>query len=824
METSAPQRRGVTRPSLSLTFAPIQLAVLTFLAGIGSASAQTAPDMVRPGDATTAPAATSPAATPSPAVNSNGMAEVIVTATKRSTSLQKTPIAITALSAATLADNHVQTMLDVVQLVPGFQATAQGDHGVTTMTLRGIGNDSAKTQYADPEVASFVDNVYSPRAEGATALMFDVEGIEVLRGPQGTLWGRNSTVGAVNIQTVKPELGSRAGYVEGGIGDYNRYGMRGAVNIPISDNAALRFAVVHEQHDGYVDYQKFPGVPADQQRAAYLAAGGDPAKFRLINPNDFAVGDRKYNAQDQTAARLSLLWQITPGVRWNIAYEKFDDRGTPSANLMQNPRPGQDHWSMLSDSAPWIDRTSHNVRSRLSWDIGSDMALHYVAGYSKYKGTMRFDQDGGANVPTSIISGAVWQEHTTTDSDYRSHSHELLLQSVGNRTVDWQTGLYYGAEKNSIRFDIPIMNGTKDSGSVGWQGSFVQPKETVDSAAVFGQATWNVSDKLHLTGGVRYTHDKRENIGGRAYTWRSNLNAPGIPLNPSIDPRTHPGLAEDVPGNDGKFTGSKATWLARVNYDISRDHMVYGSVSTGYKSGGTQDRGLTYQPETLTNYEVGSKSSFMNGAVKVNNALFYMDFKDFQFNSPVNFSDGSRGLSIENAEGAEVYGLETEIAARLTPNDRLSVSFALLKTKLGALIAGSNDYTLPSPCAAKPEFDRCLDVTGNTLPHAPRFSTTIMYQHTFNLAGGGTLVPRVTAHYETDAELSVFNFGPEDRQEAYATADLGLRYQNKGWWVDAFVRNVNDKKIKTSAFNGFGPWLAQYKPPRTIGINTGFDF
>ncbi|MEW6760169.1 MAG: TonB-dependent receptor [Pseudomonadota bacterium] len=824
METSAPQRRGVTRPSLSLTFAPIQLAVLTFVAGIGSASAQTAADMVRPGDATNPAAATSPAATPAPAVNSNGMAEVIVTATKRSTSLQKTPIAITALSAATLADNHVQTMLDVVQLVPGFQATAQGDHGVTTMTLRGIGNDSAKTQYADPEVASFVDNVYSPRAEGATALMFDVEGIEVLRGPQGTLWGRNSTVGAVNIQTVKPELGSRAGYVEGGIGDYNRYGMRGAVNIPISDNAALRFAVVHEQHDGYVDYQKFPGVPADQQLTAYLAAGGDPDKFRLINPNDFAVGDRKYNAQDQTAARLSLLWQITPNVRWNIAYEKFDDRGTPSANLMQTPRPGQEHWSMLSDSAPWIDRTSHNVRSRLSWDIGSDMALHYVAGYSKYKGTMRFDQDGGANVPTSVISGAVWQEHTTTDSDYRSHSHELLLQSTGTRTVDWQTGLYYGAEKNSIRFDIPIMNGTKDSGSVGWQGSFVQPKETVDSAAVFGQATWNVSDKLHLTGGARYTHDKRENIGGRAYTWRSNLNAPGIPLNPSIDPRTHPGLAEDVPGNDGKFSGSKVTWLARVNYDISRDHMVYGSVSTGYKSGGTQDRGLTYQPETLTNYEVGSKSSFNGGAVKVNNALFYMDFKDFQFNSPVNFSDGSRGLSIENAEGAEVYGLETEIAARLTPVDRLSVSFALLKTKLGALVAGSNDYTLPSPCAAKPEFDRCLDVTGNTLPHAPRFSTTIMYQHTFNLANGGTLVPRVTAHYETDAELSVFNYGPEDRQESYATADLGLRYQNKGWWVDAFVRNVNDKKIKTSAFNGFGPWLAQYKPPRTIGINTGFDF
>ena len=171
---------------------PIRLAILTLLAGIGSAQAQSASDP-----------ASAAAATPPAVVDNGQIAEVKVTATKRSTSLQRTPIAVTALSAATLQDNHVQTMLDVVALVPGFQATAQGDHGVTTMTLRGIGNDSAKTEYADPEVASFVDNVYSPRAEGATALMFDVEGIEVLRGPQGTLWGRNSTVGAVNIQTVK---------------------------------------------------------------------------------------------------------------------------------------------------------------------------------------------------------------------------------------------------------------------------------------------------------------------------------------------------------------------------------------------------------------------------------------------------------------------------------------------------------------------------------------------------------------------------------------------------------------------------------------------
>ena len=810
--------------------APLQIAILTLLAGISTAQAQSP----APGQAAAGPASstvTSPAASPansaaaraSASSDSDVIPEVVVTATKRSTSLQRTPIAITALSAATLQDNHVQTMLDVVALVPGFQATAQGDHGVTTMTLRGIGNDSAKTQYADPEVASFVDNVYSPRAEGATALLFDVEAIEVLRGPQGTLWGRNSTVGAVNIQTVKPVLHERTGSVEGGIGDYNRFGARGAFNVPLGDTAALRIGFVREQHDGYVDYQKFPGVPLETQRAAFIADGGLPSAFRPINPNQFAVGDQKYSAQNQTAVRASLLWHITPALKWNVAYEKFADRGTPSANLMQVPRAGQDHWSTLSDSAPWINRDSDNVRSRLGYNISPDMAMHYIAGFSKYQGSMRFDQDGGATIPTSIRSGAIWQEHTTTDSNYRSHSHEVELQSLGKKEIDWQLGLYYAAEKNDIRFDIPIFNGTQE-GTVSWQGSFIQPKETVESKAVFGQATWNMNDALHLTGGLRYTKDRRENAGGRAYSWRYDATVPQLPLNPSMDPRVPgQGFAPDVPGNDGVFNGSKVTGLVRLNYDINKDNMVYGSVSTGYKSGGVQDRGLSYQPETLTNYEVGSKSTFGNGAIKINNALFYSDFKDFQFNAPVTFADGNRGLSILNAEGADVYGFESEIAARLTPNDRVNVTLAVLKTKLGRLVAGSNDYVLPK-CVVDPTIDRCLDVTGHTMPHAPRFSATVQYQHTFHMNNGATLVPRITAHYETKAELSVFNLGKEDQQKSYSTADLGLRYQDKGWWVDAFVRNASDEKVKTSAFNGFGPWLAQYKPPRTIGVNTGFDF
>jgi iron complex outermembrane receptor protein len=787
---------------------PIRLATLTLCAGLGAAAHAQSTD--------TAVSA-----------NDNGkIPEVFVTATKRSTSLQKTPIAITALNAQTLEDNHVQTLLDVVNLVPGFQATGQGDHGVTTMTLRGIGNDSAKTEYADPEVATFVDGIYSPRPEGATSLLFDLDAIEVLRGPQGTLWGRNSTAGAVNMQTAKPVLGSRAGSFEVGAGDYKRYGMRGAVNVPLGDTTALRIAAVHEQHDGYVDYQAFNVPSLADQRAAWKASGGADAAFQPINPNLFVRNGQKYSAQDQTAVRLSFLWQPSSALRWNIAYERFTDRGTPTMNLMQTPRPGQDFRSALIDTAPSLKRDTDSVRSRLEYQLNPDLQLSYIAGWSKFDGSSTFDQDAGADLPTSFSTGGNHQENNTVYSHYTNYSHEVELQSLGSRTVDWQLGLYYGAEDNGIRFDIPIMNGTQQ-GTVGWQGSFIQPKETVKSSAAFGQATWNLSSQLHLTGGVRYTHDKRTNEGGNGYTWNYDASVPQVPVNPNIDP-TKPGQGYNPnnPSNTGEYNGHKWTGLARVGYDIGRSNMVYASVSTGYKSGGLQDGGRPYGDETLTNYEVGSKSSFLGGKLQVNNAIFYEKFRGFQFSSPVTNADGTRGLATSNAEGAKIYGLESEITAKITPDDRLMMALTFTPhAKLGKLEGGSNDYTLP-PCPSTNGTTTCLDVTGHNMPHTPRFSAHLQYQHVFRLGEGSTLAPRISAHYETESTLSVFDLGDPDRQKAYGRADVGLRYTRDKWWLDLFVRNVSDERIKTSAFNP-GPhaiWLAQYQPPRTWGFNTGIDF
>ena len=513
MRIRAPKPRRFMR-------SPLQMAVLSLFAGTTPAYAQVANE-------------TATATLP----------EVVITATKRATSLQRTPIAVTALSASDLEKAQVQTIADVAHLVPSFQGTTQGDHGVITMTLRGIGNDSAKTEYADPEIAIFVDGIYAPRAEGAAALLFDMESIEVLRGPQGTLWGRNSTVGAVNMQTAKPVLKDQFGNVEAGLGNYNRIGMRGSFNVPVSDTVALRFAFAKEQHDGYVDFQSPTRYTIAQQQAAYIAGGGTLATFQPINYNLFVQGGPKYNSQNQTAARISLLVKPSSALTWNISYEKFMDRGTPSMDLMQNPRPGQKLWSALIDTAPYLDRDANTVRSRVDYALNDSINLSYVAGYSRFTGSGTFDQDRGIQVPTSFNTGAGFQEDRTNWSKYINYSHEVAVQSTGKRDIDWILGAYYAAEDNGIRFDIPIFNGTQQ-GTVGWQGSFIQPKETVKSNAIFGQATFNVNDQLHLTGGLRYTDDKRANIGGRGHGWTYDATAPQTPIDPGTDPANRLGFQQ----------------------------------------------------------------------------------------------------------------------------------------------------------------------------------------------------------------------------------------------------------------------------------------
>lgn len=779
--------------------------------------------------------------------------DIIVTATRRETTLQSTPIAVSAFGQAQLDKQQVRDVTDLARFVPSLQFNQQGDQSAVLLTLRGIGNDSAYTEVADPEVAIYVDGIYSPRSQGASVLMYDMERVEVLRGPQGTLFGRNATVGALSLISAKPKLGVFEGNVEVVGGNYDRLGIRGAINLPITDTLAARVAFVTDRHDGYADYQPAPDIVG-------------------VNKSAFVTSGKKYYAADQKSVRGSLLWQPGDKFSWNLSAEAFWDTGAPVIGLLQTPRPGTKRWSTLSDTAPDTDRYSVAVRSTMNYDITDGIQLSYIAGWSRIGGSTQTDADAGALPPTGETDAAgndlplgAFGENRTLSSRYDFQSHEVQLKSTGAQAFDWILGAYYSHEKNRIRFDIDQRNGYRD-GTFSWAGSFIQANRQIDSRAVFGQVVWHATDAIRVTGGLRYTSDKKEDIGGRNVTFSGAGctpadSAPGGACQAGIFGAYPGATAEELvnllPGfsissNDVKGKWDKLTYLARVDADLAEDVLGYASISTGFKSGNIQDNAGLTDPETLTNYEVGLKSRFLDRAVTLNLAAYYSDFKGYQVNQAVTFRDDAGNtvrtqIVTQNAKGAKAYGLEAELTANFTPNDRLQFSGTLQKTKLDDL--ESVDGRLYDGGKAS----SVVQLRGNELAHAPRFSATASYEHDFVMASGATITPRLTTHYETRSWLSYFNGDANpfvnanlpadnmpnrgtngtdwDRQKAYFRSDAALRFSSadRNYTVEAFVQNIENGKIRTGAGAGGTPrydpvFLSNLQPPRTWGVRAKANF
>jgi iron complex outermembrane receptor protein len=758
------------------------------------------------------------------AADNGAIPEVIVTATKRLTSLQKTPLAITALSAQALEDAHVKNLEDLTHLTPSFQATAQGDHAVLLLTMRGIGNDGAKTEQADPEVSVYVDGVYSPRAEGATALLFDMDRVEVMRGPQGTLWGRNSTAGAVNMVSAKPKFGVSEGSADLTIGNYNRVGTRLTYNIPVNDQFALRVAYAGEQHSGYVDYQNPPNVPG-------------------LNKNAFITTGDKYNAQDQKALRLSAAWQPNSDMRWDLSYETFLDNGTPSMNLNQQPRAGTNLWSALIQVAPYLHRKVDTLRTRMDWNLTPDVDLAFIGGTQRTNGAEQFDARGGYTVPTSDTTGANVRNTRIDWEHYTNASAEFNLKSSGKKTVDWLLGAYYFHERAAIRLDQPAYNGTM-AGPVLTSNSFYQPNESVKSAALFTQDTWNVSDRFRVTGGLRETWDEKRNNGGVNYFCAptSTTTCPAIAAsdNPwDIGFVPNPAVigpdGKPAQSNTGAANWHHTTWLLKADYDISKDMMGYASVGTGYKSGVLTDGGVHTNPETLTSYELGLKGKAMDGKVTWSTAAYIAKFKGYQVSIPTTFPNGASFLLTANAEGAAARGLEFEMKARLTPKDTLQLAASYQKTEMDNLLTSDADVSSNNNIKVPGSTAMVRNLKGNELPHAPHFSATVAYEHRFTLDSGAKLMPRINTHFETASWLDIFNDGDPDRQKTYTRSDVTVRYEpanNQKWALEAFVQNAENKNIKSvinivntaPASSALPVWQAMYLAPRTFGGRLTVDF
>jgi iron complex outermembrane receptor protein len=753
------------------------------------------------------------------------LAEIVVTATKRETNIQSTPVADTVFSQSALDANHISDITDMAKFVPGVEYAQQGDQSGTMITMRGIGNDAAFTELDSPEVATYVNGIYQPRSQGTSALMYDVDRVEVLRGPQGTLFGHNSTVGVIDIFAAKPKFDAISGNVEAYFGNYNATGVRGALNLPITDNWALRFAYVTQKHDGYAAYQ---GVP---QAAINLG----------LNTSAYITGGTHYYAEDRKSYRVSSLWQPVDNFTWYVVFENYVDQGGPVVPLMQNPRPGQPLWSILAQFQPWNDRTANNIASNMDWKINDYLDLTYLYGNNRLGGSENEEDDAGLVIPTSATTpglGAV-QDATTVDSQFDSYSNEIQLKSQGNNTFDWIVGLYQFRERNRIRFDINQYNGYVD-GAFNWGGAFIQPNRSQEDRSEFAQVVWHATDALRVTAGIRDSFDDERDIGGRNITFNGCPAAPAVcgPATYGLSLQQLRASGYSVSDNDTYTSSHKVTYLGRVDYDVAPHQLVYASVGTGYHPGRVEDGGAHDDPETLTNYEIGHKATLFDGRMTADTALYYENFKGYQVTSVVTTKDAA-GNTLKtqteqvNAQGAKGYGLEFELAAKVTPDDNVQFSAALQHTWMENLVTlDSRLYSLPAGQS------HVANIKGNELPHTPAADLTLQYDHVFTMPNGDAVVPRVSTHFETLSWLSYYNeetpiggVSDWDYQKAYTRTDLSLAYKGMGdkkYEIEAYVRNVENKNIKTNAgvdmINNVPNPVAIYQPPRTYGIKLRYSF
>ncbi len=801
--------------------------------------------------------------------------EVTTYATRRFTNIQNTPIAVTALSQFSLQRYQVKDLRDISNLVPGLEMINTAQQAAILVQLRGVGTTNI-TEIADGPVAIHIDGVYSPRSQGAAALLYDIDHVEVLRGPQGTLFGRNSASGSINIYSRKPAIDAVSADLSLSLGNYDHREWRAAANVPLTDNFSLRIAGASNQHDSYTDLlDNYAGLGPH-----YPASADDLGDYdRALDLNQ-----KGPEMADQASGRISALWQPADNFSAFVSLERYRDKSTGIAEL--DPTLVEDGTrGVVLDSPSFLDLTNDSLRSRFEYRFAGDYTLSYTFGLSEMSREQIFDADNGRD-------GSF--EHQRTDSSsFNFHSHEVQLLNGDDEQFQWLVGALISEEKNEIVFAVDQQNlgaGRGPEGASSWISDdggaavsyAVQPDRRVESLGVFAQGTYEFNDSHRMTLGARYTEDTKSDRGGRALTCRvTSVLGPyieagsvgaGAPRSNQIyaDAATASAIASGLPhdngGNEG--IGDEPCWIRQVNdfsitwrntsglirydFDPVQDVLFYASVSSGFKSGHIQDAGNNANPETVINYELGFKSQFLDNNLRLNAALYRADYDDLQFSNQDRLDTNGDGVAdtggstvVRNASEATIRGLEVELEWSITGNDHLQFvgtvmdarfdEFEIPDTLFGNLFNPYVSNQFNSPMGP-------VDLSGNSPARTPDWKFTLIYEHDFALARGH-LTPRLVATFSDsyyldiynrdDLEAGVFPGVPNGgrrlgQQDAYQVYDLSARFvpESGKWMAEVFVKNVTDEDVKISSGNfitGNG-FVATYLPPKTYGVTLSYTF
>ena len=729
---------------------------------------------------------------------------IIVTAQRRSENVQQVPISVTALSSETLTNANVWDVTGLTRVVPNLIINKSNQTTSVRLIVRGVG--APGNTMAESSVATFLDGVYVARPGAIVGNFLDMEAVEVLRGPQGTLFGRNASVGLINLRSADPR-NEFSGEVAAEYGTADRVWVRGHVNVPINDDVAIRVAGLGQWFGGYwtnrLDGQTYGGV-------------------------------------DDAALRVTLKADVTSNLRWTVKADYSRQRGDGQINLDLDPATvspaqlaalqtrlgGQLPDTNLNDNimnqfvtADLSDR-QWGITSNLEWLVG-DFTVKLIQGYRDWKNTQL---DGDVFfTPLELLS-------RTGSYRSKSHSHELQLLSpddlLGGK-LNFVAGLYYFAEDFELgeRLDLtgqfcnfllpagqrPACNNLLASGA-GFNATNQLVSQDMDSFAVFGQATFRPVDKVSLTLGGRWTKDSKT---GRYVQLLNNPFAASLraPENTPLE-----------------FEDDQFTWRAAATYEPSDDVMLFATYSTGFKSGGFNSgpgnaalgQRRIFGSETVDNYEVGARTAWLDRALTANITLFRMDIKGFQDRA----FDGTSFI-VRNAGNLRQQGAEAELAIRPSRNFKVRSAISYLDSEFTAYQGASN----------LPGLGGVQDLTGQRNLYSPEFQGSVGFDWTGDIGGSGlgwSISPLLS--FISDFNNGGVNDGnPQTIQDGYVLANLRISLGDlaKGWEVYAFGDNLTDTRfcatriyqtlggalgLNNGVFPGSTAVRCNISPPRIYGI------
>jgi iron complex outermembrane receptor protein len=729
--------------------------------------------LTSPAAAQTAPLAP-PAATGASGVTT--IQEVVITAEHREQSVQKAALTIQVVDAAEVARTGLASAQDLTRITPSVQIGTGSN--TSQIFVRGVG-DFSYSSLASPGVAFNVDGVYVGRPDGVNGNFYDIQRVEVLKGPQGTLYGRNANGGAINLITNSPRLGEFGGYISGELGNYSDKSVNGAVNLPIGDTVAIRGAFNIINRNGYLS----DGTSDDKEQAGRIRIKAQPsdAVSILLNADVSHLGGHGGGY---------VYLPLRPGA------SPWEGTASPQANAYRPTFGGAAPLiPAFSPSQAQQDTTLSNVSAQLDWKLGF-ATLTVLPAYRD------------ANIKSSNNPGFFYTS--------RVHAKQKSLEvRLGDSTpkLTWVLGAYV--------FDEDISgNNIVDNGNFLQN---IQPtyRPRTKAYAGFGQATYEVLSGLRLIGGIRYTYEDRS-LAGDFLDRSSGVPTVLFPFG-------------------GKKTFSAVTWKAGWEYDLAPQNLLYFTASTGYKAGGfNQTIGTsplaTYQPERLTSYELGSRNRFLDNRLQVNLGAFLWKYKNIQDQRVgLDPATGSPNFLFANSGDATLYGITADVIARPTEADTISASLEYTHSRydrfnVSSIYApGSVGCPLLSLDSSSPPFTIAhFSCAGFQVARVPEWSGSVSYAHMFVLRDGSRV--RLGADVKfSSAHWIGTDFLAADRDGAYAIGNANLDFlpAGKNIRVGLFVRNIANQASYTGALQEpFVPGLlsANISPPRTFGVQLRYGF